>query len=55
MLFSMLFFPLERRGKNPSSLLFTGEILPTKIMNSKFKNEVIMGASIARSQEKQRK
>jgi len=39
------FFSLERRGESPSSLFFTGEILPKKIRNSKFKNEVIMGGS----------
>ncbi len=39
----MHFFSLERWGKNPSSLFFTGEILPKKIRNSKFKNDVIMG------------
>jgi hypothetical protein len=43
MLFFNAFFSLERMGENPSSIFFTGEILPKNIRNSKFKNEVIMG------------
>jgi len=38
----MLFFSRKKGGK-PKQPFFTGEILPQKIRNLKFKNGVIMG------------